>query len=124
MAQRILVVHGNKDYRETLANLLRGEGYVVEEAGSSAQATAMIGTVTGESWLDLVIVGALLDKRLFTDQGGSAVFEAARERGISRIVVTASPTWQDARAALEASGGMLPRVVLAAVREALGQTSE
>jgi two-component system KDP operon response regulator KdpE len=95
---RVLLVDNSADYRHSLLSLLALKRYEVEEAGSVNEAKEKLLTQD----LDL----ALVDLRLTDDEddydfSGLEVNELAGERGIPCIVITAFPTVEATRWALQ-----------------------
>jgi DNA-binding response OmpR family regulator len=95
---RVLLVDNSADYRHSLLSLLRLKKYEVEEAGSVTEAKEKL--LAGD--FDL----ALVDLRLTDDEddydfSGLEVNELATEQGIPCVVITAFPTVQATRWALQ-----------------------
>lgn len=97
MTLRILLADNDVEFLQTRATLLRRAGYTVLEAGSLNEARRVL----DERWFHV----AILDMRLVDeyDRDDISGIELARElryQRIPKIIATAFPNWEAARAAL------------------------
>ena len=99
--KRILLADNSTEYRRSVRGILELEGYIVEEATTPKYAQDKIRSAQ----FDLALVEVRLrDEDDVDDLSGLELAKSASEHGIPSIIVTAYPSVESARTALQSLG--------------------